>query len=307
MKTEIKTLLVPVDFTEKSNNAVTMAVHMAGRHEARIILFHHFSNYYIIDRTGKQAVGTDTVQENFALAEKGLREMKHSAEKQNPLLKVDSVIGNSTMIDSLNECIVSENVDLVVAGTSGKQRIREFFLGSASYEILTGAHCSVLLVPENCHTYDFEKILVPVRVTEHLHEKMVLSQTIARKNNAKISLLGVCKEEDADRIKAAYDALWETLSKGIIEYSTSFLLTKDKALQISRFSKIDHADIIILNYHDENNWKSLFSENFFKQVINLTDIPLFFMKDTAGIKNTTAGENKVNNNAGFDITLPNPG
>lgn len=305
MKTEIKTLLVPVDFTEKSSNAVTMAVHMAGRHEARIILFHHFSNYYIIDRTGKQAVGTDTVQENFAMAEKGLRELKHSIEKQDPLLRVDSIIGNSSLIDSMNEYIISENVDLVIAGTSGRQRIKELFLGSASYEILTGVHCSVLLVPEKCHTYDFGKVLVPVRVTEHLHEKMVLSQTIARKNNAKISLLGVCKEEDAGRIKEAYDALWETLSRGIIEYSTSFLLTKDKALQISRFSKIDQADIIILNYHDENNWKSLFSENFFKQVINLTDIPLFFLKDTSRTEKIVPEEK--NNNAGFDITLPNPG
>ncbi len=302
MRTEIKTILVTVDFTEKSDNAVTMAVHMAGRHNARIILFHNFINYYIIDRTGKQAVGTEKVREGLDLAERALHEIKLSVQKRNGSLHVDTMIGSNSLVSSINECIASEKVDLVITGTAGRQRIKELFLGSASYEILTGANSSVLLVPEKCHTYDFGKILVPVRVIENLQEKLLISQNIARKNNAEISLLGICGEEDVNVIKEAYNSVWSTLAKDTVKYSTSFILTSEKAVKISQFSKIDHADIIILNYHDENNWKSLFSENFFKQIINHTDIPLFFLKKTTEVQKVIPDESP-----GFDITLPSPG
>ncbi|KQM55226.1 universal stress protein [Chryseobacterium sp. Leaf201] len=302
MRTEIKTILVTVDFTEKSDNAVTMAVHMAGRHNARIILFHNFINYYIIDRTGKQAVGTEKVREGLDLAECALHEIKLSVQKRNGSLHVDTMIGSNSLVSSINECIASEKVDLVITGTAGRQRIKELFLGSASYEILTGANSSVLLVPEKCHTYDFGKILVPVRVIENLQEKLLISQNIARKNNAEISLLGICGEEDVNVIKEAYNSVWSTLAKDTVKYSTSFILTSEKAVKISQFSKIDHADIIILNYHDENNWKSLFSENFFKQIINHTDVPLFFLKKTTEVQKVIPDESP-----GFDITLPSPG
>lgn len=302
MRTEIKTILVTVDFTEKSENAVTMAVHMAGRHNARIILFYNFINYYIIDRTGKQAVGTEKVREGLELAERGLREIKLSIEKQNSLLRVEMMIGSNSLVSSINECIASEKVDLVITGTSGRQKIKELLLGSASYEILTGANSSVLLVPEKCHTYDFEKILVPVRVIENLQEKLMLSRNIAKKNNAEISLLGICSEDEVTVIKEAYHSIWSTLAKDTVKYSTSFILTSDKAVKISQFSKIDQADIIILNYHDENSWKSLFSENFFKQIINHTDVPLFFLKKTTEVQKAVADES-----SGFDIALPSPG
>ncbi len=302
MRTEIKTILVTVDFTEKSENAVTMAVHMAGRHNARIILFYNFINYYIIDRTGKQAVGTEKVREGLELAERGLREIKLSIEKQNSLLRVEMMIGSNSLVSSINECIASEKVDLVITGTSGRQKIKELLLGSASYEILTGANSSVLLVPEKCHTYDFEKILVPVRVIENLQEKLMLSRNIAKKNNAEISLLGICSEDEVTVIKEAYHSIWSTLAKDTVKYSTSFILTSDKAVKISQFSKIDQADIIILNYHDENSWKSLFSENFFKQIINHTDVPLFFLKKTTEVQKAVADES-----SGFDIALPYPG
>lgn len=302
MRTEIKTILVTVDFTEKSDNAVTMAVHMAGRHKARIILFHNFINYYIIDRTGKQAVGTEKVKEGLELAERGLREIKLAVQEQNRSLRVDTIIGSNSLVSSINECITSEKVDLVLTGTSGRQSIKELFLGSASYEILTGTNSSVLLVPEKCRTYDFGKILVPVRVIENLQEKLMVSQNIAKKNNAEISLLGICSEEDANVIKEAYNSIWSALAKDTVKYSTSFILTNEKAVKISQFSKIDHADIIILNYHDENSWKSLFSENFFKQIINHTDVPLFFLKKTTEAQKAIPDES-----AGFDIALPSPG
>jgi len=125
---------------------------------------------------------------------------------------------------------------------------------------------------------------------------------LQKKNKGVISLLGISGKDDVREIRNAYIEVRKTLEESSQEYQSQFVQTGEKAIQISEYSKDDEADIIILNYRDENSWKSFFLENFFKQIINNTDIPLFFLKNKY-----TKKESETITNNGYDITLPNPG
>lgn len=302
MQNLISTLLVAVDFTEKSNNAVRMAVHIAARHEARVILFHNITNHTIIDRTGKQVIGADIIDENYKKTEQALADIKTSLQTQYPDLEFKTIIKNDSLVHGINNIIGNEDVDLVICGSSGQQNFAQLLLGSLSYQILTEVNCSVLLVPEKCIKYSFDKILVPVRVLEDLTDKIELSVAIAKKNKGIISLLGISNEDDILKIREAYQRIKKNLAIRSQEYDSQFLLTHDKATQISKFSQDDNADIIILNYKDEDSWKSFFLENFFKQIINYTDIPLLFLKNRQMVSNINSDDSTA-----FDITLPCPG
>lgn len=302
MQNLISTLLVAVDFTEKSNNAVRMAVHIAARHEARVILFHNITNHTIIDRTGKQVIGADIIDENYKKTEQALADIETSLQTQYPDLEFKTIIKNDSLVHGINNIIGNEDVDLVICGSSGQQNFAQLLLGSLSYQILTEVNCSVLLVPEKCSKYSFDKILVPVRVLEDLTDKIELSVAIAKKNKGIISLLGISNEDDILKIREAYQRIKKNLAIRSQEYDSQFLLTHDKATQISKFSQDDNADIIILNYKDEDSWKSFFLENFFKQIINYTDIPLLFLKNRQMVSNINSDDSTA-----FDITLPCPG
>lgn len=302
MQNLISTLLVAVDFTEKSNNAVRMAVHIAARHEARVILFHNITNHTIIDRTGKQVIGADIIDENYKKTEQALADIQTSLQTQYPDLEFKTIIKNDSLVHGINNIIGNEDVDLVICGSSGQQNFAQLLLGSLSYQILTEVNCSVLLVSEKCSKYSFDKILVPVRVLEDLTDKIELSVAIAKKNKGIISLLGISNEDDILKIREAYQRIKKNLAIRSQEYDSQFLLTHDKATQISKFSQDDNADIIILNYKDEDSWKSFFLENFFKQIINYTDIPLLFLKNRQVLSNINSDDSTA-----FDITLPCPG
>lgn len=302
MQNLISTLLVAVDFTEKSNNAVRMAVHIAARHEARVILFHNITNHTIIDRTGKQVIGADIIDENYKKTEQALADIQTSLQTQYPDLQFKTIIKNDSLVHGINNIIGNEDVDLVICGSSGQQNFAQLLLGSLSYQILTEVTCSVLLVPEKCSKYAFDKILVPVRVLEDLSDKIELSVAIAKKNKGIISLLGISNEDDILKIREAYQRIKKNLAIRSQEYDSQFLLTHDKATQISKFSQDDNADIIILNYKDEDSWKSFFLENFFKQIINYTDITLLFLKNRQVLSNINSDDSTA-----FDITLPCPG
>ncbi|WP_029293712.1 universal stress protein [Chryseobacterium hispalense] len=298
--TKIKTILVAIDFTEKTDSATILAVHMARRHNARVILFHNVMSFFIIDRTGRQVVGEDTVSKHYAEAESSLELIKNTLQQSYSDITFSTMIGNDTITNSINKIIEKESVDIVITGTSGKQGLRELFLGSSSYQILTGVNCSVLLMPEGSQQYKFEKILVPVRVLEKLNEKLEISKLIAEKNKGFINLLGISGDENPIGIRRAFIKIRESLKGSDMEHYSSFVISNDKALQISKVSRDAEFDLIILNYQDEESWKSFFSENFFKQIINNTSVPLLFFKDSDAPDHGPEP-------AGYDITLPFPG
>ncbi len=302
MKQSISTILVTTNFSEKSENAMRLALQMACRHHSRVIILHNINNFFVTDRTGRQVLGSDTVAENVSNAETALGEIEISLKKQFPQLIIQTVLKNDSLIQAVNETVSNEDVDLMVCGTSGTQNFSQVILGSESYELLTGTNCSVLLVPEQCRKYTFDNILVPIRVLQNILDKVDLSVAIARKNRGIINLLGLSSQEDVEDLSALFEQLRKSLDYKSQDYQASFYITKDKAGKIAACSKDERADIIILNYQDEQSWKSFFMENFFKQVINGTNIPLLFLKNKYLRK-------KLNPSlpSGIDITLPHPG
>lgn len=301
MKTEIKTILVPTDFSDISKNALKVAAKMAQRHKAKLIVSHTVHTYYMIDRGGKQVIGSETVQENMDRAKTKLDDLREKLhEKYN--LTVDTKICTQNIVDSINDLIVTDQVDIVVMGTSGRQKMKQFILGSNSYNVLLHANCSVLLIPKKFKKTSFKKILFPVRVQHELDQKADLSILLANKNDGGITLLGVGDLDQMGTIKNAYIEMKKNLLLKSTNYSCEFQLSHDNADIIAKAAKDKECDIIVLADEDEDSWKSFMSDNFFKKMINGTDVPLLIVKSKL---------NRIKNNTepamGYDLTMPIPG
>lgn len=301
MKTEIKTILVPTDFSELSKNALRVAVKMAQRHEAKLIVAHTVHTYYMIDRGGKQVIGSETVQENRDNAKLKLDELRTSIhEKDN--IHIETKISSESILDSINDLIMTEKVDIIVMGTSGRQKMKQFILGSNSYNVLLNANCSVLLIPKKFKKTSFKKILFPVRVNHELDQKADLSVLLAEKNNGGINLLGVGDLDQMADVKKDYIEMKKNLMLKSADYESEFQLSHDNAEVIIKAAIEKKSDIIILADEDEDSWKSFMADNFFKKMINGTDIPLLIVKSKLDrIKD------KTEKLTGYDLSMPIPG
>ena len=301
MKTEIKTILIPFDFSAKSKNALKLATKMALRHEAKLIIAHMVHTYYLIDRGGKQVIGSQTVAENTERIKTKLLKLKTSLQEKHTI-EIETRICNENIVDSINEAVNTDDVDLVVIGTSGNQKMKQFILGSNSYNVLLYANCSVLSVPEKSKKTSFKKILCPVRVEYELDQKANLSILLADKNKGSINLLGVGDLDRMAAVKKAYLEMKRNLMLKVNSYESEFLLSHDNADLIIKTAKEKKSDIILLANQDEDSWKSFMADNFFKKIINGTDIPLFIVKSK--LKKI---KNKKEPMQGYDLTLPIPG
>lgn len=298
MKTEIKTILIPIDFTEKSNNALKVAAKMAQRHHAKLIITHTVHIYYMISRGGKQVIGSETVQENADRANEKLNQLRISfLEKYN--IDVETRLCSQNIVDSINDFVETDQIDLVVMGTSGQQKIKQLILGSNSYNVLLHANCSVLLIPEKFKRTSFKKILFPVRVKNELDQKADLSILLANKNGGNINLLGVGDPDRMIEVRKAYLEMKKNLVLKSTDYESEFILSHDNAEIIAQVAKDKKCDLIVLADEDENAWKSFMADNFFKKMINGTAIPLFIVKSK--LKKI---KNKTETVSGYDLTLP---
>lgn len=301
MKTEIKTILLPTDFSNLANNALNVAAEMAKRHKAKLIVVHTVNTYYMVGRGGKQVIGSELIQENMDIAKTNLDELQTNLNtKYN--LDIETKISTENIVDSINDLILTDQVDLVVIGTSGQQNVKQFILGSNSYNVLLNANCSVLLIPESFKKTSFKRILFPVRVKHELDQKADLSILLANKNNGDINLLGVGDIDQMVECKKDYIEMKNTLKLNSAEYKSEFQLSHDNAEIIAKAAIEKKSDIIILADEDEDSWKSFMADNFFKKMINSTDIPLLIVKSKLDrLKNNT------DRDMGYDLTMPIPG
>lgn len=301
MNTKINTILLPTDFSLKSKNALKLAVKMAQRHNARLLVTHMVHTYYLIDRGGKQVIGSETMQETIDCTTKKLKTLQ-SEIKDKYNFDIETVVSTQSIVDSINELVSTEDVDLVIVGTSGRQKMKQFILGSNSYSILLHANCSVLLVPQTFKRTTFKNILFPVRVPNELDQKASLCLLLAKKNKGGINLLGVGDPDRMVSVRSSFLEMKKDLLEKSAECVAEFKLSHDNAQIIAEAANAKDSDIILLADQDENVWKSFMADNFFRKVINNTNVPLFIVKSKLDkIKNNPDGI------SGYDLTLPIPG
>ena len=208
---EIKKILVPVDFSEYSDEALVLAVQMARHYQARMTLAHvvvYFPDEFEEEASYQQYQAV--MVQRAARAEQKLKQQagKHAAEG----VKVDHVVlHGSSPADALQEYIDSQTFDLVITGTRGWNRVRQTAQGSVSELTVRRAPIPVMTVQKNSQKNDrIQRILVPVDFSIYSRQALEYAISIAQKYDAKLVLIHVVEQE-------VYPAFYDDRVESIFE------------------------------------------------------------------------------------------
>ncbi|MCK6504605.1 universal stress protein [Myxococcota bacterium] len=151
-----KTILVPVDFSNTSQAAISVALQMADRSGARVIFLHADPTLRSgVDGASATGAAASDVADTIAQREAGIRgeveqELERAAARGVTLRTTPHLlrVTGGDWVEVALRLIAEEEVDLVVAATHGGDRggLLGLLQGSATERLVHRAPCSVFVV-----------------------------------------------------------------------------------------------------------------------------------------------------------------
>jgi nucleotide-binding universal stress UspA family protein len=197
----MKKILLPIDFSETSDNAFVYALEMAKILKAELILLHTFE-LPIVDSQSlpiNYAMIYETIElTNFDHFKEKMPKLHAIAEERNlGHISMNHILMVGDLLYSIKKVVKQENIDFVVMGTNGAEGWLDSFLGTNTGSVITDVSVPVFSVPINAKFNKFENIAFTTRFRKKDIEALVKVLVLAKKIHAKVKCLHV-KTSDSD-------------------------------------------------------------------------------------------------------------
>lgn len=139
----MKTMLVPVDFSEATATTVATAVSLAKACAGEIVLVHVITPP--VENIQYPVLNDDIWEQAITLARRNLNRILASIHTEGVGASAKTIGGFpvETILAQGREC----GADMIVMGSHGHTAIYDLLVGSTSSGVLKGSSCPVLLVP----------------------------------------------------------------------------------------------------------------------------------------------------------------
>ena len=139
-------ILVPHDFSDTAEHALSFAVDLAGKLGAHITLVHAYDvpNYGYPDGV---AVTVDVIGNIQRAAQSALDGVAARARRSG--VEVDALLRQGAAWSEIDASAQETGADLIVMGTHGRHGLARALLGSVAEKVVRTAPCPVLTVRES--------------------------------------------------------------------------------------------------------------------------------------------------------------
>ncbi len=273
----ITKILVPIDFTDNSENAVHAAIKIASLNNASI----HLINFCIsLSTDGNIPVDTNEllqsrkaqmnqfIQQNCKIFSNRLVTEHNSVEFEH-----DVVTGMAG--DEIPAYIKKNHIDLVIMGRRGEHDALDKFLGSVSTAVIDHAECPVLLIPQQSRFETIRNICFSVGSQSHFKLFMDYVMYWAELFRSSIHFVHVDHlQKDGEQI---FDQIRERLksqNKIPIDYKFANLKGENITQEINQYSEQHSIDLIITIHKKRSLIESLFTKSISVKISHLVKTPL---------------------------------
>jgi nucleotide-binding universal stress UspA family protein len=191
----MKKILVPIDFTETSDNAFVHAIEMAKVLHAELVLLHTFDLPIIDNQLFPQnyiEVLNSAELAQFEYFKDKIRVLRELADNRKlGYIQMNHLLMDGDLIDAIKKAVKQENIDMVVMGTNGASGWTSVFIGTNTGYVISDISVPVLSVPIEAKFQKIETIAFTTRFREKDIEALIKVLKIAKKLHANVKCLYV--------------------------------------------------------------------------------------------------------------------
>ncbi len=269
-------IIVPIDFSTNSKNALEYASALAQATKSNIILV------YVVRPTTYNEVIVGMMAEKVAEKKAaGIMEIKkiiHELDVKYKDVIYDYEIYEGETPAEIIRCSIDTHANLIIMGTHGASGFKKIFFGSNTASVIEQSACPVLAIPEN---YSFKIPKKIVFATDyHSSDLFVIEQLakIAIVFSSEINILHIIEDDEStlqDKQEEIKQFLANIATK--IPYSKicyKLFQSKDIPVGIESIIEQESADIISLSSQKRNNIEKLINKSITIELSFHTKVPL---------------------------------
>jgi nucleotide-binding universal stress UspA family protein len=162
----MKTLLIPIDFTETSRNAANYAADYCKQFGyQRIVLLKSFYDTIfdeVVISAGYGVVGMDYRLNEHKEAEEQLQEIGADLSLKNKEVEVDAIISELPLVRAVSQAIKDENPQAILLGSDTNAYDNDSYVGKHVIAIAKFSTVNVIIIPAGRTYHIIKEIVVPV-------------------------------------------------------------------------------------------------------------------------------------------------
>jgi nucleotide-binding universal stress UspA family protein len=258
----MKKILVPLDFSETSDNAFVYALELAKLFKAELVLLHTF-DLPIVDSQSmpiNYATIYDAIElTNFEHFKDKMPMLRTIAESRNAEhVAMNHILMDGDLVFNIKKVVKQENIDFVVMGTRGTTGWMDSFLGTNTGAVISDVSVPVLSVPLEAQYTKIESIAFTTRYREKDIEALQKVLTFAKKLHAKVKCLYV-KTASSD-VRGEAVKRWESHFEDYYETLEFFIIPdEDVKTTIEDFLLNQNIDLLAMLTYKHNFFVELFT------------------------------------------------
>lgn len=284
---KIGKILWPNDGSRESEIALEYAKYFAEIHNAEIeglfvnivdypfVFYHIFYDEYVINEAHRK------------VKEFSNKFKKLAVQLKNKKIKLKGMVLRGNPDEVINRVSEVDKIDLIVMGITGRNFIDRMIIGSTTLKVLRKSKVPVLVIKSQSKNIKFNKILVPVDLSDNLETNLIFALEHAQKNNCHVTVLYVVKGINnrdilsqsivKELVGGGEQVLKKTVngiikkipygSTGLKKIKTRVIFANNVPWSITDYARRNSFDLISINSNNKNILKRLFIGSVAEEVI----------------------------------------
>ncbi len=269
----MKNIVVGIDFSQNSENALRHAVALALKSNAVVHVV------WVKTPTASTKLDVSNEEEMMHKANERLNEMVKWARAEAPKAHIQPVILEGKAYVKLTQYAANLPEGILVVGSHGASGFEEMFIGSNTMKVVGVTKVPVLIIGHQVNVKrDLTKILVPIDMSFETLQKIKPATQIASIFSAKISLLGLCDPKYPDErhtIGVQLNHAAGMCDMANVRYDAATLeVNGDVPTAVVDWAKKEDVNLIVIMREDEDDITSFWLGSTTRQLMNQAPMPL---------------------------------
>jgi nucleotide-binding universal stress UspA family protein len=272
----MKKILVPIDFSGDSINALEHAITIANTMGSDIRMVHVKKSksfdvpfYY----TDVNLTEGKSLEDFFKMI---INKYKASFKG-----KFDYKIREGKIYREITNQAKYDDTDLIIMGTHGVSGFEELWMGSNAFRVVSNAPCPVMTIRKGCTRKVIKKIVLPIDLSSETRKKVPVAAELAAKFGATIHVLSIAESSAksvAAKLQNYCGQVEEYLKERKIKVVRKDLVGSNKTDAIIKYATENKTDLICIMTEQTENEINLFLGDYAQQMVNHSSIPVLSVR-----------------------------